>query len=291
MVYTPDLRSMSAPLIDGHAIAQAIHKKTKEKVEALKTQGITPKLAVLLVGNDKPSHTYVRKKQETAEEVGITFERVEMKEESTTEDIISKIKTLQSSHTLSGLIVQLPLPKHIDTQNVLDVIDPAIDVDCLTPQNLGKLMMNRATIIPPTPGAVMSILEHLNVAITGKNVTIVGVGPLVGKPLAIMMMNARASVTTCNSATRDMKEKCLAADMLVSGIGKKYVIKKDMVKTGAIVIDTGVDFDDDVMYGDVDVEGVKDIAYAVTPTPGGVGPITVAKLLLNTVLCAEKFAS
>ncbi len=276
-------------LLKGKPIATEIKDRTTHKVSELKDKGIAPKLAVILVGEDKPSQTYVRKKGEVAEKVGMDFELVEMPATSSKEDIINKIKELQSDESLSGLIVQLPLPEPLYTEDVLNAIDPSVDVDCLTNVNLGRLVMKTNYIVPPTPGAVMSVLHSINnYNLAGKNVVIIGVGALVGKPLAIMMMNERASVTTCNSATKDTKEKCLAADIIVTGVGKKDTLRGDMVRKDAIVIDTGVCFVDSKMYGDVNIDEVLNAGASVTPTPGGVGPITVARLLWNTAICAEK---
>lgn len=275
-------------LINGKKIAKKIRVKTAERVEELKKRGITPKLAVVLVGEDKPSQTYVRKKGEAAKKVGMDFELLELPADISMEDLIDKIEDLQHNQNLSGLIVQLPLPENLYTTEVLNAIHPEIDVDCLTDVNLGKLVMKTNHIIPPTPGAVISILKELNVELSGKNVAIVGTGALVGKPLGIMMMNEGASISTINSRTTNTKEKCLQADIIVTGVGRKDIIREDMVKEGSIVIDTGVSFEDGKMHGDINVEeALKNAAY-VTPTPGGVGPITVARLLWNTVLCAER---
>lgn len=279
---------MTGVLIDGKSIADKIHQETAARVAELKQAGFTPALAVILVGNDKPSHTYVRMKGKAAAAVGLNFVKYAMPEHATTSDVVQKINTAQADVNLAGLIVQLPLPDHIDTKSVLAAIQPAVDIDCLTDENIGKLVMNTNLIAPPTADAVMSILQNLNVDLVGKNVTIIGVGPLVGKPLAIMMMNARASVTTCNSKTKDTKAKCLAADIIVTGVGKKDILRGDMVRPGAIVIDTGVDFVDGVMYGDANVAEVQAKAAYVTPTPGGVGPLTIARLLWNTALLAER---
>jgi methylenetetrahydrofolate dehydrogenase (NADP+)/methenyltetrahydrofolate cyclohydrolase len=270
--------------IDGKAIADTILAKARERVRAFARP---VKLAVVLVGDDKPSHTYVRKKGEAAHAIGIDFHLEQIPASASTADVQNAISRIQNDEAISGLIVQLPLPNHIDTQAVQNTIRPDIDVDCLTDKNLGKLVMNTQAFLPPTPGAVMSILEQVKVDLAGANVTIVGVGPLVGKPLAIIMMNERASVTTVNSQTRDTKEKCLMADIIITGVGKKNILRGDMVSTGAIVIDTGVSFEDGEMSGDVNVSEVEKVAAYVTPTPGGVGPVTVARLLFNTVLCAE----
>jgi len=275
-------------LIDGKAIAKKINEQTAARVTALKQKGLAPKLAVVLVGDDPASRTYVKNKGKAAKTIGLEFALHEIDGSTSTTILLEKIFELQRDKALSGLIVQLPLPAHIDTNAILNSISPERDVDCLTDANIGKLVMKTNSIAPPTPSAVMSILEELQIDPVGKNVTIIGVGPLVGKPLAIMLMNARASVTTCNSKTKDTKEKCLAADIIVTGVGRKNVLRGDMVRVGAIVIDTGVDFVDGKMSGDVNVaEVIKKAAY-VTPTPGGVGPITVARLLANTVSCAKK---
>jgi len=275
-------------LIDGKSIAERLNKKIAARVAELRQTGIIPKLAVVLVGEDKPSQTYVRNKGKAAEKVGIIFDLHEIKNKIETKNLLDTLDKIQADNKLSGLIVQLPIPDHIDTNAILNAVRPELDVDCLTDVNLGKLVMKTNTIVPPTPGAVMTILHELNFDLVGKNVTIIGAGPLVGKPLAIMMMNERASVTTCNSKTKDTREKCLAADVIVTGVGKKDILRGDMVKEGAIVIDTGVSFESGQMFGDVHVDEVLEKVSFVTPTPGGVGPITVARLLHNTMVLAEE---
>jgi methylenetetrahydrofolate dehydrogenase (NADP+) / methenyltetrahydrofolate cyclohydrolase len=275
-------------LIDGKLIANKIKEKTADKVAMLKENGIVPKLAVILVGGDKPSQTYVGKKGKAAERVGMDFALYKLPEKIKEVDLITKINEIQTDPDLSGIIVQLPLPEHLYTTNILNAIKPELDVDCLTDVNLGKLVMKTNMIVPPTPGAVMSIIHDLDIDLVGKNVTIIGMGALVGKPLAIMMANERASVMTCNSKTKDTKEKCLKSDIIVTGVGRKNILRGDMVKEDAIVIDTGVSFENETMCGDVNVDEVKKIAAHVTPTPGGVGPITVARLLWNTIICSSK---
>ncbi len=277
-------------LIKGKKLAEAIHASTAEHIAKLKKQGLNPTLAVVLVGDDKPSERYVQKKQEAAEKVGLTFELHKLPADISKDDIIQKIVDIQKNKDLSGLIVQLPLPEPLYTDEVLNAIDPSVDVDCLTNSNLGKLVMKTNIITPPTPNAVMTILESQKIDLAGKNVTIIGVGALVGKPLAIMMMNKRASVTTCNSATADVKEKCLNADIIVTGVGKPHVVTADMVNPNTIVIDTGVTFETGKLSGDVDVEDIDKKGCVVTPTPGGVGPLTVAHLLQNTAILAERKA-
>ena len=275
-------------LLKGKPIAQELNTETAARVQKLQEHGITPLLAVILVGDDAPSATYVRKKEEKARELGLDFHLEKLPASTTKQEIIDAIKEIQKKDNLAGLIVQLPLPEPLYTDDVLNAIDAQFDVDCLTNVNLGKLVMKTQTIAPPTPSAVMSILEDQNVSLAGKNVVIIGVGALVGKPLAIMMMNQRASVTTCNSATKDTKEKCLAADIIVTGVGKPHMVTKDMVRPETIVIDTGVSFPDQRMSGDVDADDLDALGCKVTPTPGGVGPLTVAHLLRNTAILAEE---
>lgn len=279
---------MSEHLIKGKPIANNILKDVKQRATKLADAGNPAKLAVVLIGKDKPSHTYVRKKGEMAKKVGIDFEVHLFEEDIAQDTLIEKIKAIQTDKSLSGLIVQLPIPEHLYTPEVLNSVHPDVDVDCLTHENIGKLAMNAHDIIPPTPGAVISVIENQEVDVTGKNVVIIGVGALVGKPLSLIMMNQRASVTTCNSATADTKEKCLAADIIITGVGKKDLLTGDMVAPGTIVIDAGISFENEKMYGDVNVDDVLKSGAKVTPTPGGTGPITVARLLQNTIILTEK---
>lgn len=274
-------------LIDGQKIAKQLNDATRKRAEVLREKGIVPGLGVVLVGNHAPSKTYVRKKGEMAEQIGLRFFLHEYPADTPSATLIEEVKKIQNNPALSGLIVQLPLPKDADTNALLNVLRSDIDIDCLTNENIGKLVMNTHRVAPPTARAVIRILEQLEMDFIGKNITILGAGPLVGKPLAIMLMNLRASVTVCNSATKDTKEKCRSADIIVTGVGKKHLLTADMVQPGAVVIDTGVSFEDGKMYGDVDVDAVKQVASWVTPTPGGVGPITIAELLSNTLTCAE----
>ncbi len=275
------------PLINGKQLAKQIRIQTGKRAETLAKKGIKPKLAVLIVGDDKPSHTYVRTKGRAAKKAGIDFSLTELPADASKNDIIKAINKIQSDNTVTGLIAQLPLPNREWENDVINTIRPDIDVDCLTDTNLGKLVAETNIISPPTPGAVMDILDSLDIDIAGKHVVIVGTGTLVGKPLSIMMMNRLATVVTCNVHTTNLKKLCKQADILISAVGKKHLITKDMVKKGAIVIDSGVDFDKGQMFGDVDVERVMKRASHVTPTPGGVGPLTVARLLKNTVTLTE----
>lgn len=273
--------------IDGKAIAEKMNRETLQRVEALRSDGITPKLAVILVGQDPASVTYVNKKQAAAEAVGIDFALFRFPSSIHESELIAEIKNIQKDPQLSGLIIQLPLPEQLYNAKVLSCIDPNIDVDCLTSENLGKLFIKAEYVTPPTPAAVMTVLSELGVDLVGKNIAVVGVGALVGKPLTVMLMNERASVTTINSATTHILEKCQAADIIVTGVGKRNLITKQMVHENTIVIDTGFVFENGKSYGDVDYDQVAPIVRAITPTPGGIGPITVAQLLRNTIICAE----
>lgn len=275
-------------IIDGKKLASKIEKSTAKEVAILKTKGIVPKLAVILVGNDKPSQTYINRKKEAAERIGIDFALYQFPKNISKDDLISNLKKIQEDKKLTGLIVQLPLPERLYNSEVLNSINPAIDVDCLTDSNIGKLVMETNHIEPPTPWAVIKTLKEIKFNLKGKNITIVGTGALVGKPLSIMLVNELASVTTCNIHTQDLKKKCLEADAIISAVGKQNLITKDMVKKNAVVIDTGIVYVDGKMHGDVDFQNVSKKTSFITPTPGGIGPITVAKLLLNTVTCAKK---
>ncbi|OGH88222.1 MAG: hypothetical protein A3J93_00090 [Candidatus Magasanikbacteria bacterium RIFOXYC2_FULL_42_28] len=278
---------MSGQLINGRAIADKILDKTAKKLATLKTNGVNPELAVILVGNDKSSVNYVERKGVAAKKIGLKFTLYKFDENITTEYLITEIEKIQNDKNLAGLIAQLPLPKQIDTAKILNTIKPEIDVDCLSDKNFNKLVVGTNFITPPTPGAIMAILEDLNISVSGKLVTIVGAGALVGKPLALIMNRAGANVSLCDSSTIDTATKCREAGILITGVGKKDLIRGDMIKPGAVIIDAGIDFENNRMYGDVNIAEALAVAALVTPTPGGVGPITVAQLLWNTIVCAE----
>lgn len=277
-----------AQLIDGKSIAQKIKNDVQKRVEQLVKKGTTPELHVILVGNDEASVMYTTMKKKAAEQVGMIFKLHHLPEEISEKELVDHIKKIQADPNVSGLITQIPLPEHLYTEKVLNTIDPEIDIDCLTNTNLGRLVMNNARFTPPTPAAAMTILENLGVSVKGKNVTVIGTGALVGKPLAIMLINTGASVTTINSRSTNPKEKCLTADIIITGVGKKDILRGDMVKPGAIVIDTGIFREGNKVMGDINQDEVAKVASHMTPTPGGVGPITIASLLLNTVISAER---
>ncbi|HLD31878.1 MAG TPA: bifunctional 5,10-methylenetetrahydrofolate dehydrogenase/5,10-methenyltetrahydrofolate cyclohydrolase [Patescibacteria group bacterium] len=267
-------------IIDGKKIAANI---LKEVAEEIKNRKLKITLAVVLVGEHTPSLTYVRKKAEAAKKVGINFQLHHLPANISKKILVQKIHNIQKDNHLGGLIVQLPLPEPLYTTEVLNAINPKFDVDCLTDTNLGKLVMKTGLILPPTPGAVKAILKILNIKLKGKRVVIIGAGALVGKPLAIILLNKEATVTVANRYTKNLKEICRQADIIVTAVGKKNLLTADLVKRGVVVIDTGICFVRGKMYGDVDFPSVSKKARYITPVPGGVGPITVSLLLKNTL--------
>jgi methylenetetrahydrofolate dehydrogenase (NADP+) / methenyltetrahydrofolate cyclohydrolase len=277
-----------AIIIDGKKIADEILRQTARKVQALQKKKIQPKLVIVLVGQDRASRIYARRKLLAAEKVGLLCEIIKFSDDISERELTDEIKKIQKNNKPHGLIIQLPLPEHLYTRAVLNSIDPSVDVDCLTEASLGRLVAGTNFIVPPAPGAALTALAEIGVNPQGKDVTIVGTGVLVGKPLAIALINAGASVTTCNTHTSGNEKKCRAADIIITGVGKKNLIRGKMIKKGAIVIDTGFSFEKGKMYGDVNFAEAAKIAGYLTPTPGGIGPITVARLLLNTVICAGR---
>ena len=274
-------------IVDGKKIAQEILDNLKIRVEKLRQNGVEIKLGVVLVGGDKPSQTYVRNKGKACEKVGIEFQLYNYSAEIETKELIAEVQKIQKDNNLSGLIIQLPLPGHIVTKKVINYIKPEIDVDCLTFFNLGKLLIGKNEFRPPTPGAIMEILNHHQIDLNGKYVTLVGRGELIGKPLANILFHEEVTFSVCNKSTKRLEDFTLNADVVISGVGKHNLITGKMIKPGAVVIDAGTSFVDGKMYGDLEFDSVAEVASLVTPTPGGVGPITVAKLLENTVTVAE----
>ena len=272
-------------IIDGKKIAQKILDEVKLEISKL---NFKPKLAVIFVGADKPSKTYIKRKKEAAEYAGVNFEIYSFSNKISKDELITSIKKIQKDQNIAGMIVQLPLPEPLYTSDVLNAVDPSIDVDCLTDTNIGKLVMKTADFTPPTPQAVLEIFKSIKLNIKGKNITIVGAGALVGKPLSIMLLNKEATITTCNEHTKNLAKTLKKSDIIISAVGKKDLIRKNMLKKNVIIIDTGIAFENKKMYGDVNfVEAVKKASF-ITPTPGGVGPITVSLLLRNLLICAKK---
>ncbi|MFA6027743.1 MAG: bifunctional 5,10-methylenetetrahydrofolate dehydrogenase/5,10-methenyltetrahydrofolate cyclohydrolase [Patescibacteria group bacterium] len=277
-----------AKIVNGKEIAQSIYSRLLKQVAILKKRKITPKLGVILVGDNLPSQTYVRKKGEAAKKIGIDFLLKKYPASIATEKLIAEIKKLQTpKYKLTGLIVQLPLPKKIKTGKVLEAVNPKIDVDCLTQTNLGKLLTGSYKIKPPTPDAILEILKYHKVNLKGANVAMIGAGHLIGRPLTNLLMHELATVTVCNVFTKNVKAITQKADIVITGVGKHNLITGNMIKKGAVVVDAGVCFVNGKMFGDIDFPSVSKKAKLVTPTPGGVGPLTVAKLIENTVKCAN----
>ncbi len=269
---------MPAKIIDGKKIASRILTNLQSSILNLKTK---PKFAVIYVGSDKPSKTYIMRKREAAKKVGIDFELRQYPTKITNKQLTAELNKIQKDKTLSGLIIQLPIPKHLNTQKLLDCVKPGLDVDCLNSQHVETQNFASLHILPPTPAAILKILKHLKVNLKKAKFTIVGMGKLVGEPLVEILRARDADVLTCDKNTKDTKKRCLQADVLITAVGKRNLITADMVKKGAIVIDAGASFYNHKMYGDVDFNAVSKKASRITPVPGGVGPITVAMLLKN----------
>lgn len=278
-----------ALIVDGKTIAENITQGLKPRVESLKKKGINPALAVVIVGNDQPSHTYVRKKSETAQKLGITFFKFAYPADIKKQDLIAEIERIQKENKLHGLIIQLPVPETLwpSTRELANHINIDIDVDCLSHLALGRILMNESPLDPPTPAAIMEILKYYKVDLQGKEICLIGRGSLIGKPLGAMLMHYPVTFTVCSRATPDLSAYTKKADIIITGVGKKDLVTGSMVKKGAVVVDAGVCFVDGKMYGDIEFDSIATKASLVTPTPGGVGPITVAKLISNTVQVAE----
>jgi len=275
-----------AEIIDGKAIAARVRAEVKSEVERLRAAGIVPGLATVLVGEDEASKIYVRGKHRAAEEVGIRSIARELPAATSSDRLLALIRELNDDPDVTGFIVQLPLPAQIDPAEVAAAIDPLKDVDGLTPTNAGLLVQARAALAPATPSGVIELLRASGTELEGAEAVIVGRSDLVGRPLASLLLAENATVTVCHSRTRDLAAVCRRADVLVAAIGRPRLIGADMVKQGATVIDVGTTRTEDGLTGDVDFDAVKEKARAITPVPGGVGPMTIAMLLKNTVKAA-----
>jgi len=301
---------LSARVLNGTQIADAIKEELKQEIAALKSRGVTPGLAAVLVGENPASQIYVRNKVRACESLGLYSERIELPAETSTAELLKLIADLNAKDCVDGILVQLPLPPHIDAKKVLPAIDPMKDVDGLHPVNAGKLMSGRPGMIPCTPAGVIQILERSQIPIRGARAVVVGRSDMVGKPMAMLLLHQNATVTICHSQTRDLPAVTREADILVAAIGKPALITKDFIKPGAAVIDVGTSrltraeevqaiFHEPsaplerlhakgfILMGDVQPEDVKEVAGAYTPVPGGVGPLTIAMLMSNTVRAAR----
>ena len=273
-----------AQIIDGKKISQDIKDELKEKVTALKDTGTEVALAVIQVGNDPASSVYVRNKQKACEYIGIRSLSYELPEETTEDALIELIEKLNKDETVNGILVQLPVPKHIDPDKIIRTISPEKDVDGFHPQNVGKLVIGEEGFVSCTPAGVIQLLKRSGIEISGKNCVVVGRSNIVGKPMALLMLRENATVTIAHSKTKNLKELCQTADILIVAIGKPQFITADYVKEGAVVIDVGIHRDENnKLCGDVRYEEVAEKASAITPVPGGVGPMTIAMLMSNCV--------
>jgi methylenetetrahydrofolate dehydrogenase (NADP+)/methenyltetrahydrofolate cyclohydrolase len=282
---------MSATLIDGKAISQQIKDELKEKCAALKGKGIEVTLAVILVGSDPASQVYVRNKKKACEATGIRSVSHELPESTTEAELISLISDLNADDSIDGILVQLPLPSHIDEDKVIRAIDPAKDVDGFHPESVGALSIGQKGFVSCTPAGIIQLLKRSGVEMDGANCVIIGRSNIVGKPMGILMLRENATVTITHSHTKNLKNVCKNADILIVAIGRAKMVDADYVKDGAVVIDVGMDRDENgKLCGDVDFDAVKDKCLAITPVPGGVGPMTIAMLMYNCLAAAENKA-
>lgn len=276
-------------IIDGKKIAEKIREGLKVRVQRLKNRGITPTLAIVMVGENSASKIYIRNKQRACGQIGMHSSLYEYPGNMSEEKLIALIEKLNKDKKIHGIIVQLPLPRHIDKEKVLCTVSRDKDVDGLNPVNLGNLLHGNEFIVPCTPKGIIRMLDEMKIRVEGKNVVIVNNSIVVGKSLGMMLSNRHGTVTLCHKKTKYLKQHTKRAEILITATGVPNLIKKEMVKEKAVVIDAGISFDQGKICGDVDFENVKDIASYITPVPGGVGPMTVAMVLENTLILAEKF--
>ena len=273
-------------IIDGKEIAKKLRSKIAEEVASLNRP---PGLAVILVGEDPASAVYVRNKELACKEAGFFSDKIIKSENITEEQLLEEVERLNNNPHIDGILVQLPLPKHINANKVIEHISPHKDVDGFHSENIGKLMQNKSHLRPCTPKGVMTMLESIDCKIEGMNCVVVGASNIVGRPMAMELLNARGTVTICNSRTKDLAGKVRQADIVVVGVGIPKMVKGDWVKEGAVVIDVGINrLDDGSLVGDVDYDAIKETAGAITPVPGGVGPMTIATLLENTLIAYKQ---
>ncbi|WP_305866925.1 bifunctional methylenetetrahydrofolate dehydrogenase/methenyltetrahydrofolate cyclohydrolase FolD [Helicobacter pylori] len=277
-------------LLDGQALAYDIEKDLKNKIQIITAQTHKrPKLAVILVGKDPASITYVNMKIKACQRVGMDFDLKTLQENITEAELLSLIKDYNTDQNISGVLVQLPLPRHIDSKMILEAIDPSKDVDGFHPLNIGKLCTQKESFLPATPMGVMRLLKHYHIEIKGKDVAIIGASNIIGKPLSMLMLNAGASVSVCHILTKDISFYTQNADIVCVGVGKPDLIKASMLKKGAVVVDIGINhLNDGRIVGDVDFNNAQKVAGFITPVPKGVGPMTIVSLLENTLIAFEK---
>ncbi len=283
---------MTASIIDGNALSAQLRQQVSDKVKALQARGLTAGLAVILVGDNPASQVYVHNKVKACEQTGI-HSLLEKHDATMTEaELLARVHALNHDNSIHGILVQLPLPAHIDAQKVIEAIAPEKDVDGFHVASAGALMTGLPGYWPCTPHGCMKMLEHIGYSLKGKHAVVIGRSNIVGKPMALMLLQEHATVTVCHSATPNLKAHTLQADVIVAAVGKRNILTADMVKPGAVVIDVGMNRDDaGKLCGDVDYDGVKQVASHITPVPGGVGPMTITMLLVNTLASAEHHAA
>ncbi|MCI2254591.1 bifunctional methylenetetrahydrofolate dehydrogenase/methenyltetrahydrofolate cyclohydrolase FolD [Domibacillus sp. PGB-M46] len=281
-----------AAIIDGKAIAKDIRTELKEEIDAMKAAGTTPGLAVVIVGDDPASHTYVNSKEKSSKEIGIYSEVHRFPADFTEEALLEKVDELNRDKNIHGILVQLPLPKHISEDKVIDAISPEKDVDGFHPVNVGKMVIGKDSFYSCTPYGIMKMLEKEHISLEGKHVVVIGRSNIVGKPAALLSLMNNATVTICHSRTKDLAAITRQADVVIAAVGIPNYVTADHLKPGAVVIDVGINRNEEgKLCGDVDFNSAKEVAGAITPVPGGVGPMTITMLLYNTVKSAKAFAA
>ena len=274
-------------IIDGKAVSKAVKENVKAECEKLKAQGVTPGLAVIIVGEDPASQVYVRNKEKACEECGFYSVKYALPAQTTQQELNDLVKKLNKDPNINGILCQLPLPSHLDDKEVINLIDPIKDVDAFHPVNVGAIMIGDYNFLPCTPAGVMELIHSTGVDVAGKKAVVMGRSNIVGKPMAMLLLHENATVEVTHSRTQNLSDITKSADILVAAIGKAKFVKADMVKPGAVVIDVGMDRDENgKLCGDVDFEAVKDKCSYITPVPGGVGPMTIATLMKNTLKAA-----
>lgn len=275
-------------IIDGKVISAAVKERVKKGVAELNKKGITVGLAVIIVGEDPASKIYVANKKKACEALGIISEEYALPESTTEEELLKLVDELNRKKSINGILCQLPLPRHLDEKLIINSILPEKDVDAFHPANVGRIMIGDYDFVPCTPAGIMEMLAYENINPEGKSCVVIGRSNIVGKPMAMLLLHKNGTVTVCHSKTKNLKEICSKADILVAAVGKAKFVTADMVKEGAVVIDVGMNRVDGKLYGDVDYEAVKEKATAITPVPGGVGPMTIAMLMQNTLTAAKR---
>ena len=277
-----------AQIISGKEISAATRADIAKQVEELKSQGVTPGLAVIIVGDDPASRVYVNNKKKACAELGMLSEEYALPADTEMDELLALIDTLNAREDIHGILCQLPLPKHLDEKRVIDAISPDKDVDAFHITNVGGIMLGEYKFLPCTPAGVMEMLKRSNISVESKHCVVIGRSNIVGKPMAMLLLHANATVTVCHSRTKNLAEICRTADLIVAAVGRADFVTADMVKEGAVVIDVGMNRrENGKLCGDVDFEAVEKIASAITPVPGGVGPMTITMLMQNTVTAAK----